>query len=1276
MKTLNLHLLCLLLSSIFSFTSVAQKPFEFRCTDYLATPDRSQAKFSYDKEKNTFTINDSGTNNIAFQMDKNVDNYYYITNEQTWFVVKGSNLSTTLSNSDIWWFNGFNKGGSVEANHAVTASDGEQLIVWNIKDNASLNPNMDYSNEQIYLSSQSNQFSHCMGLTSTGSSSTISMIGYFAPYELAATYPDMMTAMGYTADGTSLTEELKAKIDVLLASVDEMLADSDYADYKETLQAVKDKALSTLAGMAATDYAAALQIMKELREVMGAATVKHNTSISSYTRTAHGIDAMQGDVCVKIIFHDDNVVRIYKSYSADITKKSWSVVQPAAEAVDFSLDEAEGVVTLDNAHVVVTLDLATACINVCRKDGTVLIREAGNLFSPYMDGPNSSYKIQQSFTLDADEYIFGMGQIQNGALNQRGKIINLVQDNMKVCIPYFQSSKNYGLFWDNYSPTTFTDMEEETRFMSTGNEIDYYVLVGEESGDVLPLMRELTGHSPMPALWNFGLYQSKERYTSANETMQVVKEYRKRGVPLDCIVQDWQYWGDDAHWNAMEFLNPSFSNYAQMIKSVHDDNAKLMISVWANFGPQTKQFAHFSQKGRMIEAVSYPFGAGVKPYDCYDATTRDEYWQYLYAGLMNKDIDALWLDSSEPDYQQQSPNDYDYVTGTGLTWRELRNAFPLAHVGGVHDHFRADALGGKTGLSGKRVSILTRSAFAGQQRYGANTWSGDVTSSWDNLAAQIPAALNFSACGIPYWNSDIGGFFTGSYGGVNDANWRRLYMRWLQFGTFTPMMRFHGTNTPREIYQFGSEKDGIGDYDHILKYVKMRYRMLPYLYSTAWQVCRADATFMTALPIAFGHDRQCYDIKDQYMFGDAFLVAPIVTDNTNQREVYLPAGQQWLDFWSGETHQGGQTVVKKGTADIIPLYIKAGSILPWGPDVQYSTEKAWDNLEIRVYPGADGSFVLYEDENDNYNYEQGQYTEIPFTWDEQSQTLTIGERKGEFEGMLRERTFRICKVSAHHATGDLHATDYDAIIQYTGEEVSVVLDRKVEEPAVLTDCTMDYIQNPSFEEDGRTLTKQAPRGWTVNSNTTWWGVNQGGGNEDPAATDGNFIFGVWDNNVLSASISQSISNLPSGKYTLTVDIHAPGRIAEARLGNQRLFANDHSALMREQFVTCGTGDNYPMQTLTLGFTQDSDGSPLTIGVATDGAPRQTWFKIDNFRLYAVAGEDSDPTSVSRDTGVPQVVRAEVFSVSGQRILQRQEGVNVVREYMSDGTQRTSKVIYP
>lgn len=1270
----NKYRFVLIAIGLVALSASAQKPFEFKCTDYIATPDRSQSKFTYNKEANTFTINDSGANNIAFQMDKSTDNVYYITNEQTWFAVKGSNLNMATSNSDIWWFNGFNKGASAEANHAVSTADGEQIVVWNIKDNAMLNPNMDYSNERIYLSSQGNQFIHCMGLTSTKGTSTISMVGYFASYELAAAYPSLMRAMGYSADGRTLTAELIGKINVLVETADKMIADSDYANHKAELEAAKEKALVALAAIKETDYAVALLAMKELREVINSVSRRNHVSISSYTRTANGIDAMQGDVCVKIMFHSDSVVRVYKSHHVDIKKSSLSVVQPVASTSVFSLEERDGKVVMDNTSVVVTLDLATACITVSRKDGTVLVRETGNVFAPYMDGPNESYKIQQAFALDADEYIFGMGQIQNGALNQRGKVVNLVQDNMKVCIPYFQSSKNYGLFWDNYSPTTFTDSEEETCFMSTGNEIDYYVLVGEESGDVLSLMRGLTGRSPMPALWNLGLYQSKERYVSANETMNVVKEYRRRGVPLDCIVQDWQYWGDDAHWNAMEFLNPSFSNYAQMIQSVHDNNAKLMISVWANFGPQTKQYAHFSQRGRMIEAVSYPFGAGVKPYDCYDVVTRDEYWQYLYTGLMSKDVDALWLDSSEPDYQQQSPSDYDYVTGTGRTWRELRNAFPLVHVGGVHDHFRADALAERTGLADKRVSILTRSAFAGQQRYGANTWSGDVTASWENLAAQIPAALNFSACGIPYWNSDIGGFFTGSYGGVNDANWRRLYMRWMQFGTFTPMMRFHGTGTPREIYQFGAEKDGIGDYDHILKYVKIRYRMLPYLYSTAWKVCSADAAFMTALPIAFNGDRQCYNIKDQYMFGDAFLVAPIIADHTNERKVYLPAGHQWVDFWNGEALQGGQTVTKRANADIIPLYIKAGSILPWGPDVQYATEKAWDDLEVRVYPGADGEFVLYEDENDNYNYEEGKYTEIPFAWDELSQTLTIGKRKGEFAGMLRERTFRICKVSKYGGIGDLHATAYAAVVRYTGEEVTIALDGEVGVPAIFTDCTIDYIKNPSFEQDGRMLTKQAPQGWNVSSGTAWWGVNQGGGNGDPIATDGNFIFGVWDANVLSASISQTIDGLPSGKYTLTVDIHASGSMATSRLGNQRLFANDNVVFMRDQILTCGTGDNYPMQTLTLRFIQEKDGVPVIIGVATDAALSQTWFKIDNFRLYATEDADFVPTVVSSVTTLPQVAGTEIYDISGRRILQCQKGMNIIREQLDDGTWRVRKVI--
>ena len=1268
------HLFTTTAALLFACSAMAQSPYEFKCRDYIATPDRSQDKFSYDETNNTFTINDTGTNNIAFQMDKKTDYAYYITNEQTWFAVKGTNLSTATANSDIWWFNGFNKAASAEANHAVTTADGEQIVVWNIKDNDMLNPNMNYSGKYIYLSSQGNQFSHCLGLTSTKGTSTISLVGYFTPYELAATYPALMTRMGYTANGISLTTEIKGKAEEFIAEAEKMIGNSFYEKHKSKLKAAKTKAEDALVGLGSADYTTALQIMKEIRDVVESIKAENINGISSYTRTANGIDAMQNDVCIKIIFHDDYVVRVHKSHSANITKNSLTVVQPAAPATEFSVEEKDGEIILDNSHVVVKLDMATANVSVLRKDGTVLTEEVRSSFAPCNDGPNKSNNIQQSFRLSKDEYIFGLGQIQNGMLNQRGVSMNMVQTNMQVYTPYFQSTKNYGLFWDNYSPTTFVDSESQTQFMSTGNEIDYYVLVGEKSTDVTPLMRQLTGQSPMPALWNLGLYQSKERYTSADETMGVVNEYRKRGVPLDCIVQDWQYWGDDAHWNAMEFLNPTFANYDQMIKSIHDNNAKLMISVWANFGPETNQYKYFSNKGRMIEALSYPFGAGVKPYDCYDPTTRDEFWQYLYSGLMSKDIDALWLDSSEPDHLLFSTAEYDYVTGTGQTWRELRNAFPLAHVGGVHDHFRADALAGKTGLADKRVSILTRSAFAGQQRYGANTWSGDVTASWENFAAQIPAALNFSACGIPYWNSDIGGFFLGNFYGVGDVNWRRLYMRWLQFGTFTPMMRFHGTMTPREIYQFGNENDGIGDYDHILKYVKLRYRMLPYLYSTAWQVTSAGASFMTALPIAFNDDRQGYDVKDQYMFGDAFLVSPIIQDHTNQRDVYLPAGHKWIDFWTGETHEGGQTVTKKGTADIIPLYVKAGSIMPWGPDVQYSTEKKWDNLEVRVYPGADGKFVLYEDENDGYAYENGKYTEIPFTWNEQTQTLTIGKRTGEFDGMLTERTFRICKVTKYNGTGDLHATEYSAEVKYTGEEISVVLNDKQGKPAELIDCTADYIQNPSFEDDGTTLTKKAPKGWKVKSTTAWWGVNQGGGDGDPAATDGKFIFGVWDAyNNLRPSISQTISNLPKGNYTLTVDMHASGTIDQARMGNQRLYVNDEEALFRDQMVTSGTGDNYPMQTLTLRFTQEKDG-PVIIGVTTDGAPSSTWFKIDNFRLYKTIDEDFVPTAINTVSTATKVVGTELYDLSGRRILQYQKGVNIVREQMSDGTMRVKKVL--
>jgi len=515
-------------------------------------------------------------------------------------------------------------------------------------------------------------------------------------------------------------------------------------------------------------------------------------------------------------------------------------------------------------------------------------------------------------------------------------------------------------------------------------------------------------------------------------------------------VQDWQYWGtDNRRWNAMDYLNVKYkSSYKAMMDTLHKYNAKLMISVWANFGPNTAPYKALDAKGRLMPVETYPEGYGVHPYDCYDGEARDIYWQHLYEGLVTKGIDAYWMDSTEPDFVYHTDSAHqaglDYMTGFGKTWRSLRNAFPYCTTRGVHDHHRdVDGIAGThtdNATQQKRVSIMTRSGFIGQQHYGVCTWSGDITSSWTTLANQIPAALNFSACGIPYWNSDTGGFFVGDYSaGVNDAAWRRLYMRWTQFSTFCPLMRFHGTNTPREIYQFGSAGDDVGDFDQILKYIRLRYRLLPYLYGTAWQICSAGKTFMNALPLAFEGDSKARSVKDEYMFGESFLVAPVLVDQATSRSVYLPQGKTWYDFWTGEQCEAG-TVTFTGDIDQLPLYVPAGTILPWGPDVQYSTERRWDDLEVRVYPGADGTFTLYEDECDNYNYEQGKRSTITFTWDDARQTLTIGQRQGSFDGMLQTRTFNVIAIDKDDNPADQHATAFHATVGYDGSETSVKID--------------------------------------------------------------------------------------------------------------------------------------------------------------------------------------------------------------------------------------------
>ena len=719
---------------------------------------------------------------------------------------------------------------------------------------------------------------------------------------------------------------------------------------------------------------------------------------------------------------------------------------------------------MNTSELSVSVDTGTGIVSYFSKDGKSLLAEkSGMQFINFDDAGTKTYQVYQPFILDKEEAIYGLGQLQNGKMIQRNMTKNLIQGNVEDVSPFFQSTKGYGVFWDNYSPTLFTDNEVETSFRSeVGDCVDYYFMYGKNADGVIAQVRNLTGQAPMFPLWTYGYWQSKERYKSQEEVVDVVRKYRELGIPLDGIIQDWQYWGHNYLWNAMDFQNPTFNNPQKMMEDVHAMNAHMAISIWSSFGPMTKPYRELDKKGMLFNFTTWPqsgleswppnmeYPSGVRVYDAYNPEARDIYWKYLNDGIFKLGMDAWWMDSTEPDHLDWKPEDMDTKTYLG-SFRKVRNAYPLMTVGGVYDHQRAVT-------SDKRVFILTRSGFLGQQRYGANVWSGDVASTWESFRNQIPAGLNFSLCGMPHWNSDIGGFFAGHYNkSWNDDSasknplYQELYVRWLQFGTFNPMMRSHGTDVYREIYKFGKKGEPV--YDAIEKMIGLRYSLLPYIYSTSWEVSNRQSSFMRALMMDFVDDRKVWDINDEYMFGKSILVAPIThaqytpeavvkvseeegwnrdgvkkakTDvavdfmETKSTKIYLPAGTLWYDFWTNEKHEGGKEITKETTLDVIPLYVKAGSIIPVGPQVQYATEKPWDHLELKVYAGANGNFILYEDEFDNYNYEKGVYTEIPISWNNTSCKLTIGARKGAYEGMLKN-----CKFTVTLQDGTQKNVDYN-----------------------------------------------------------------------------------------------------------------------------------------------------------------------------------------------------------------------------------------------------------
>lgn len=770
-------------------------------------------------------------------------------------------------------------------------------------------------------------------------------------------------------------------------------------------------------------------------------------------KTPNGINVTINSTKISVTFYNPSTARIVKyPEGTNPVKESLSVIA-VPENVAIKTSHQGDILSISSNQLLLKINTVNGVISFYSHDGKRLIDEKGApRFNKIDDAGVATFNVAQSFQLEENETIYGLGQLQNGKMSQRGTRKKLIQGNTEDAIPFIQSVRGYGIFWDNYSPTLFSDSKEETFFQSeVGDCVDYYLMYGKNADGVIAQMRHLTGDVPLFPLWTYGYFQSKERYKSQDETTGVVRKYRHLGVPIDGIIQDWQYWGNNYLWNAMEFLNENFPDPERMIRKVHEMNARMVISIWSSFGPMTKQYKIMEPQGMLLEMGTWPqsgsslwpprmdYPSGVKPYDPFNPKAREIYWAHLNKGLFSLGIDGWWMDSTEPDHLDAKDEDMNLHTYLG-SLRKVRNAYPLMTVGGVYDNQRATT-------TDKRVFILTRSAFAGQQRYGANTWTGDVQATWGDLARQIPAGLNFSLCGIPHWNSDIGGFFLGSYPRkLEDPDYRELYTRWLQFGTFSPMMRSHGTDAPREIWQFGKKGEPV--YDAIEKFIHLRYTLLPYIYSVSWDVTANRSSMIRSLVMDFQDDTNCWDISDQFMFGKSLLVCPVTEpmytrvvsgegrnitreadfSTVKSRRLYLPKGVDWYDFWDNEQFTGGKSVDRAVPIDLIPIYVKAGTILPLGPKVQYAEEKKWDDLEIRVYKGADGTFVLYEDEFDNYNYEQGAYSEISFQWNDASRKLTIEKRKGTYPRMIEQRLFRISLIEPVKSN-EVHS------VNYSGEKI-------------------------------------------------------------------------------------------------------------------------------------------------------------------------------------------------------------------------------------------------
>ncbi len=641
-----------------------------------------------------------------------------------------------------------------------------------------------------------------------------------------------------------------------------------------------------------------------------------------------------------------------------------------------------------------------------------------------------SYNVK--FVWQEDEGLYGLGSHIEDYMNLRGKTQYLTQHNLKAMVPVLNSTKGYGLLFDAGCAMKLEAESdtESTMMLDAAKQVDFYFMKGETLDDVVAAYRQLTGGCPMMPRYLFGYTQSKERYCSQQEIIDVLSEYRKRQVPIDMIVQDWNYWPEG--WGYMHMDPKFYPDPKALADAVHGMNARLMVSIWPN--PQyCPQADDFKRRGYMLEHSVY---------DAFSPEARRYYWSYADREFFSKGFDAWWCDCSEPldgDWKNL-PNGYGHDNHrerwestkqilTEALGAERSSLYSLYHARGIYENQRLAS-------ADKRVVNLTRSSYAGQQRYSTITWNGDTYASWESFRKQIPGGLNFMATGCPYWSVDVGSFFTnkdrwnrwfyiGEFpNGCNDPAYREYYTRMFQWATFLPMLRSHGSDTPREIWRFG--EPGTTYYDAILDMIHLRYKLLPYTYSLAAKVTHDNYTMARLLAFDFADDNEVLDIKDEFMFGPAMLVCPVTEAGATSRKVYLPKGCKWYDYWTNKLYEGGEHIDAAAPVNQLPLFVRQGSLVPMGPVLQYADQKSDEPICLNVYPGANAEFTLYDDAGDNYKCEKGEYATIDIKWMDKKHTLVMGERKGAFDGMQEVRMMKVQLPDGTQKT-----------IEYKGKQVSV-----------------------------------------------------------------------------------------------------------------------------------------------------------------------------------------------------------------------------------------------